>query len=102
MSNFIERGKTDCWPFMGATDDAPNAGNKMACDNPKCCNPRHVVHVEESESDGVDRAEDFVDNIDVDQIKDYLNKRQVQYRSNASIESLKQLFIETWNGVPKS
>lgn len=41
--NWIEKGPTDCWPWIGSADEAPNKNNKMACDNQLCCNQRHVV-----------------------------------------------------------
>jgi len=41
--NYQERGTTDCWLWMLAEEDAPNVKSKMACNNPLCCNPRHVV-----------------------------------------------------------
>ena len=40
---FIKRGPTDCWNWIGPADEAPNRNMKMACVNPNCCNPRHVV-----------------------------------------------------------
>ncbi len=41
----IERGPTDCWPWIGTPTEAPNKDAKMACRNPLCCNPRHVVEL---------------------------------------------------------
>ena len=41
--NYIERGPTDCWTWLGDPDEAPNKDARMACMNPLCCNPRHVV-----------------------------------------------------------
>jgi hypothetical protein len=43
MPSFIERGPSDCWPWQDNPEAAPNKANKMACNNPICCNPRHVV-----------------------------------------------------------
>lgn len=44
---FIERGKTDCWLWQSDPDDAPNKDALMACRNPLCCNPRHIVEKRE-------------------------------------------------------
>ena len=43
MSDYLERGPTDCWFWQKSPKDAPNIKAKMACNNPMCCNPRHIV-----------------------------------------------------------
>jgi hypothetical protein len=43
MDDYMEKGPTDCWPWNGTPEDAPFTNNKMACRNPVCCNPRHIV-----------------------------------------------------------
>jgi hypothetical protein len=57
MSNYIKKGRTDCWPWMGDAENAPNAKSKMACVNPLCCNPRHVVEPGESAENESESAE---------------------------------------------
>lgn len=39
---YIERGKSDCWPWQYDPEEAPNKDVLMACRNPMCCNPRHI------------------------------------------------------------
>lgn len=41
--SYLQQGPTDCWPWSGHHDEAPNKNSKMACRNPLCCNPRHFV-----------------------------------------------------------
>lgn len=46
MTDYIERGPTDCWLWQKDPKEAPNKSALMACRNPLCCNPRHVVKIE--------------------------------------------------------
>lgn len=80
--DFIKRGKSDCWPWQHAPALAPNKDAKMACDNPKCCNPRHVVKVA-----SVEKTEDEMKA----EIKADLDARGIKYHGNSSLETLKKL-----------
>lgn len=46
MDNVLKLGLTDCWPWLGVPEEAPNRAARMACRNSMCCNPRHVVTVD--------------------------------------------------------
>jgi hypothetical protein len=49
MNDYLEKGPTDCWIWQKEPAEAPNAKAKMACENPMCCNPRHVVEIAQEE-----------------------------------------------------
>jgi len=39
---FVKRGPSDCWDWCRNMEDAPYLHKRMACGNPRCCNPAHV------------------------------------------------------------
>ncbi|MCF6327587.1 MAG: hypothetical protein L3J21_09895 [Devosiaceae bacterium] len=67
MQNFVEKGKHDCWPWLGHPDDAINSDSKMACNDGMCCNPQHVIEVDGSKTQkgAEDAAEDAESELDV-------------------------------------
>lgn len=86
---FIEKGPTDCWPWQLNPDDAPNKGALMACRNQKCCNPRHVVSRETFTQEEIKDAVLEID--EKEQLKAILDAHEIEYRKNASLESLQEL-----------
>ena len=40
---YMKKGPTDCWKWKGDPKTAPNKDKLMACRNPLCCNPDHIV-----------------------------------------------------------
>lgn len=85
---YMKKGKTDCWPFKGARDQAPNREAKMACGIPWCCNPRHVVEQGDPKPGKTSTSQQTDER---DQLCAELDKRGISYRTNASTEKLREL-----------
>ena len=100
---YIKRGPTDCWPWV-SDGPAPNAEKKMACVNPLCCNPRHIVRVaaaegeadpvdftpppggEEDANEATERAEEDTERAEIEQA---LRNRGIKFKKDEPISSLK-------------
>lgn len=91
---YHKKGPSDCWLFKGARDEAPNRTSKMACDNPVCCNPRHVVEQGILSSASKGDSGKAKEPSERDLLCAELDKRGIGYRTNASTEKLQELLNE--------
>lgn len=89
--NYIERGRTECWLWSLTADTAPNRDSKMACDNPVCCNPRHVV----SSNKVADGPTVPPDEAEKNALRATLDKRGVKYHNFAGAAKLRELVKQT-------
>jgi hypothetical protein len=95
MSEFIEKGPTDCWPWQGDPDEAPSKEHKMACDNSLCCNPRHIVA--QNAGEFVDKP---VDNPPDSNFMVYFGTDNLLELLDQSVENLKADIGRRDNDVP--
>ena len=92
MATFLKKGRTNCWPWLGSADEAPNRKSKMACDNPNCCNPRHVV-----ESSGKDVESDESPQETVDSLRQACKDAGIPFDKRWGIERLTEVIEEATN-----
>jgi len=93
MSKYLKKGHSDCWPWLGSADTAPNKDAKMACDNPMCCNPRHVVEgggevPENSDSLPTVGEDDGIEET-VESLRETCEERGIPFDKRWGVEKLK-------------